>query len=104
MGVSKSKSGVSSEFFLSEDAVLFFFERDLTLLHHVRIVVARGEVFSPFLGVVVQTFLGVGAICGHVRPLPERFALFAEQFADATGDYVFGMATTATIFHIVTSC
>ena len=81
MGVSKSKSGVSSEFFLSEDAVFFLFERDVALLHHVRIVASRVEVGAPVFGIEVEAGLRVGAAGGDVGTQSESFALLAIQLA-----------------------
>ena len=104
MGVSKSKSGVSSEFFLSEDAVFFLFERDVALLHHVRIVASRVEVGAPVFGIEVEAGLRVGAAGGDVGTQSESFALLAIQLALAACEDVLGVAAGGTILHNDTSC
>ena len=84
--------------------MLFFFERDLTLLHHVRIVASRVEVGAPVFGIEVEAGLRVGAAGGDVGTQSESFALLAIQLALAACEDVLGVAAGGTILHNDTSC
>ena len=84
-----------------EDAVLFFGERYVALLHRLQEGAARGQVVLPSLGVIVQTFLSVCGIDIHVRLQPEGLPLLAVQTLLIVRHHILRVATSGAILSLI---